>query len=212
MDADLPGLVRLPVWPRPWLLAELIGQAAAVIGPSYHLAVTALTAGVPVFTPANLRTGKFDGLAEFDGIHPLPTAADHDAEWFVSRLGKGPISPRVAVAIARLTAHWDRVAEIVRGGATEGAIAAGRFWQSLPGLLEGHAERCQAALGVLQTLSRSVETERSEAADRIAELSRLVALARKEIATRDRRIAQLLASTSWKVTAPLRIIGRRLGR
>ncbi|HEY6324831.1 MAG TPA: polysaccharide pyruvyl transferase family protein [Thermoanaerobaculia bacterium] len=211
-DAGLPGLVRLPVWPHPLLLAELIRQAAAVIGPSYHLAVTALTAGVPVFTPANLGTGKFNGLAGFEGIHPLPTDADHDAEWFVSRLGKAPISPRVVGAIDRLAVHWDRVAETVRGGATDSAIAVGRFWQSLPGVLEGHAERCQAALGALHTLSRSAEIEGSGAADRIAELGRLVALARQEIAARDRRIAQLHESTSWRITAPLRFIGRRLGR
>jgi lipopolysaccharide transport system ATP-binding protein len=266
-DADLPGLVRLPVWPQPLLLAELIRQAAAVIGPSYHLAVSALTAGVPVFTPADLSAGKFPGLAELDGIHPLPAESDRDAEWFVSRLGKAPISPRVAGALDRLAAHWDRVAAIVRGGATETAVAIGRFWQSLPGLLEGHAARCDAALTALQTRSRptamagsdgsdaagriatleaarsdaagriatleaersdavelggllerarteiaKLESERADAASRISELSRLVALARTEIAARDRRIGQFLASTSWKVTSPLRFVGRRLGR
>jgi lipopolysaccharide transport system ATP-binding protein len=216
-DADLPGLVRLPVWPQPLLLAELIRQAEAVIGPSYHLAITALTAGVPVFTPANLSAGKFCGLADIEGIHPLPAEPEHDAEWFLSRLGKAPISPQVAGARDCLAAHWDRIAEIVRCGATTtgAAIAIGRFWQSLPGLLEGYAARCDDALAALQARNHSLaalETERSEAASRIAELGRLVALARMEIVKRDRRIAQLLESTSWRVTAPLRFVGRRLGR
>jgi lipopolysaccharide transport system ATP-binding protein len=184
LDADLPGLVRLPVWPPLLLLAELIRQAVAVIGSSYHLAITALTAGVPVFSPQDLRAGKFPGLAEFETIYPLPTEEDPDPDWFFSRLERTTVSPKVTAAQDRLAAHWDRIAEVLRGGATGTSVEVGRFWQSLPGLLESAALRRAASVAALET----------------------------KIAARDRRIEELLESTSWKVTAPFRFIGRRLGR
>jgi lipopolysaccharide transport system ATP-binding protein len=211
LGTELPGLVRLPAWPRPLLLAELIQEAAAVIGPSYHLTVAALTAGVPVFTPADLRGGKFPGLADYEGLHPLPTAGVHDAEWFLSRLGRGAVAPGVADAVTRMTAHWDRIAAVVDSGPTESAAAVGRFWQSLPGVLEGHAARCRTALDATRS-AKTATHDKTESARRIAELTRLLALARGEIAARDRRIQQLLNSTSWKISAPMRFIGRRLGR
>jgi lipopolysaccharide transport system ATP-binding protein len=222
LDADLPGLVHLPTWPRPLVLAELIRQASAVIGPSFHMAITALTAGVPIFSQANLQLGKFPGLADFPGIYPLPAEDDPDPSGFLSRLGKAPVSPQVGAALDRLTEHWDRIAAAVKGGATGTPVAVGRFWQSLPGVLEEAAQRRDAAVSALEARSETTsafEAERSQAAsalaaerERSAELSRLVALARTEIAKRDRRIAELLQSTSWKVTSPFRFVGRRLGR
>jgi lipopolysaccharide transport system ATP-binding protein len=212
---DLPGMVRLPVWPPPLVIAQLIRQAAAVIGPSFHLAIAALTAGVPVFTPADLSCGKFSGLLGFDGIHPVPAGPDEDPEPFLSRLGRTAVPPQVDAAIERLKLHWDGIAAAIRAGRTDGALAFGRFWQSLPGLLEGHAARSAAAAAAAQELAAARETlgaERAAAASRIAELRRLVAMARTEIAVRDRRIAQLLSSTSWRLSAPLRFVGRRLGR
>jgi lipopolysaccharide transport system ATP-binding protein len=169
LDPGLPGLVTLPSWPPPLVLAELIRQAEAVIGPSYHMAITALTAGVPVFSPVDLGSGKFPGLMGFDTIYPSPGEHGSDPDWFFSRLGRTAASPQVGAAIGRLAVHWDRIAAVLRGGATATEVAVGRFWQSLPGLLE-------------------------------------------EAEVRGRRIADLEGSTSWKVTAPFRFVGRYLGR
>ena len=216
-EADLPELVRLTAWPNPVLLAEIIRGAEAVLGPSYHLAATALTAGVPVFSFVDLTSGKFAGLAAFDGIYPLPMAPDENPEPFFSRLGKRPVSARANEQGDRLAAHWDRIAELVRSGRTESALGIGRFWQSLPGILEGYAARSDATLESLSLrppASAASESgpEPSPTDSRVAELRRLLELARTEIVARDRRIAQLLDSTSWRASAPIRFIGRRLGR
>jgi lipopolysaccharide transport system ATP-binding protein len=153
-------------------MAELIRHADAVIGPSFHLAITALTAGVPVFTPVNLANWKYPGLLGFDSIHSLPSERT-DPDRFFPLLGRKPVSPRVGGALDRLAAHWDEIAAVLRRGRTATSVAVGRFWQSLPDVLETR------------------ETE---------------------VAERDRRITDLEESTSWKVTAPFRFVGRRLGR
>ncbi|MGA9770732.1 MAG: polysaccharide pyruvyl transferase family protein [Blastocatellia bacterium] len=178
---DLPGLVRLPVWPHPLLLAELISQAAAVVGHSYHLAVTALAFGVPVFCSADLSFWKYTALSGFETIYPLPKEAEIDPHWFTTRLGKTRPSQAAFAALDQLEHHWDHIAAILCEGATATQPALNRFWQSLPNMLE--------------------------AAD---EVNKLLVQARAEIEARDDRIATLYKSPSMRVTAPLRFLMRNL--
>ena len=60
---DVPGLIQLPGWPHPLVMAELIAGAKGAVGVSLHLAITALAFGVPVFRPKNACTGKYAILA-----------------------------------------------------------------------------------------------------------------------------------------------------
>ena len=138
---DLPGLVRLPVWPPPLLLAELISQAAAVVGHSYHLAVTALAFGVPVFSSADLSFWKYTALSDFETIFSLPKETEIDPHWFITRVGKIRPSPAACAALDQLAHHWDHTATILREGATATQPALNRFWQSLPNLLEAADKR-----------------------------------------------------------------------
>jgi lipopolysaccharide transport system ATP-binding protein len=177
---DLPGLVRLPDWPHPLLLAELISQAAAVIGRSYHLAITALAFGVPVFSSADLSVGKYTSLAGFDTIYPLPEDTETDPQLFITRLGKTHPSSEACATLDRLSHHWDHTATILGKGATGTQPELNRFWQSLPNLLEAASDHS----GALET--------------RVDELSLL--------------LATLHNSPSWKATAPLRFLMRRLKR
>lgn len=183
---DLPGLVRLSDWPQPLLLTELISQAAAVVGHSYHLAITALTFGVPVFTSAGLTFGKYTSLAAFDTVYSLPKENVTDPDWFIARLGKTTPSPAALAARDQLQHHWDRVAAAFDHG-FDGTSAVSQFLQSLPGMLESDANRNE-------------------------ELSKLLDLALSEIVTRDERIASILNSPSWKVTGPFRFVMRNLKR
>ncbi len=195
LGEGVPGLVELPSWPHPLLLAELLAEAEAVIGYSYHLAVTALATGVPVFTPQPLVEGKFSALSAFDTIHALTDAREPELDWFVSRVGKTTPSTAVRATLGPLGDHWDRVAAIVAAGRTDSSVALDRFWQGLPGLLEQGATECEAAAAARCT----AETGRSTAAAAAEE-------ARAEVARLDDRLTRLQATLSWKVTAPLRVL------
>jgi lipopolysaccharide transport system ATP-binding protein len=198
-DADLvasqlPGALRVAPWPAPLLIAELIGRAAAVVGISLHLAITALAFGVPVFRPSTFAGGKFAALRAFDTVHLFEAGADLDPAWFMAGLGRrdGP-EPAALDAARRLSAHWDALAAALVAGQSPGARAAlGRFWQTLPIALEGEAVRTATALA-----ERDAWAERCGAAVVERDDSR---------AERD----ALVASASWKLTRPLRALSRKL--
>ncbi|HKP13774.1 MAG TPA: polysaccharide pyruvyl transferase family protein [Blastocatellia bacterium] len=136
----LPATVRLPAWPHPLLMAELISRAAAVVGKSYHLMVTALACGVPAFCSADLSFWKYTALAGFKTLFPLPQASAADPQSLLARMGKGRPSAAALAALDELARHWDRVAAIISEGPVATPPALDRFWQSLPGLLETRNE------------------------------------------------------------------------
>jgi len=154
LEEDLPQIVRLSTWPHPLLLAELIGNAEAVVGHSYHLAVTALAFGVPAFCSADLSFWKYTALSDFETLYAISPGAEIDPQWFAERLGKRCPSPKAYAALDRLAQHWDRVAETIREGSVAVQPALDRFWQSLPILLETR-EELFAARTELAALRRS---------------------------------------------------------
>jgi lipopolysaccharide transport system ATP-binding protein len=135
-ECDLPGVIRLADWPNPLLAAELIGRSEAAIGHSYHLSITALVAGVPVFRRAGQSTGEFTALQQFETIFTLPPDGAVDLDWFLARIGRKTPSASVSAALGPLTAHWDRIAALFQERPSPTAPMMNRFWQSLPGLLE----------------------------------------------------------------------------
>jgi lipopolysaccharide transport system ATP-binding protein len=153
---DLARATCLPFWPNPLLLAELIAHSEAVIGHSYHLAISAIAFGVPVFSSADLGTGKYTALPAYERVFQLRREQSIEPDWFRSNLGKQACSIAAASAVHQLDAHWDRVADIVREGRRPTQPAVNRFWQSLPNLLEGLHDEVQ-----LQTAARHSEREQS---------------------------------------------------
>lgn len=191
----LPGAIRLPFWPQPMLLAELIGHAEAVIGHSYHLAITALGFGVPVFSSADLQAGKYTSLSDFETIHALPRATSGiDPEWFLARLGNKRPAAAAGAALDQLAEHWDRIAAILREGRTDTQPILNRYWQTLPNQLESAAER-----------TLELETALQEKRRQIDELREQLDLARTETLA-------LYNSWSWKIAAPPRMLLRILKR
>lgn len=217
--SELAGLVRLPFWPQPLLLAELISHAAGVVGHSYHLAITALANGVPVFTPTDISVGKYSALQGFKTLYHLAKDEETDPDWFLQRLGKTKPSTAAQTALKQLERHWDCVAVALETSATATQPAVNQFWQSLPMLLEGEAFRYQSMVMVSAARSTEQQNRLDESNLRLEQAHAEIAaqddrlnLASAEMVTHGERTAALYNSTTWKITAPLRFILHNLKR
>ncbi|WP_047336198.1 MULTISPECIES: polysaccharide pyruvyl transferase family protein [Pseudomonas] len=203
LGADLPRAVRLPAWPEPLLLAEILAQAQGVIGHSYHLAITALAFGVPAFCSANLNQGKYTALRAYRGIRPLPAEQPIDPQWFLQHLSETGPCPEVIAAQEQVQRHWDRVAELIAQGPRPTSQVLNRFWQALPGLLEAPPPDCREAI-----LSKQAELDALK-----IQVQQLTLLRRHqtEFTSRvDAELGRIHRSNSYRLTAPLRSLRRRL--
>lgn len=206
VDAGVPGVVRLSEWPSPLLIAELISRSEAVVGHSYHLFITALTSGVPIFTRQDLSVGKYSALRHYPGIFALPPDGEPTLEWFLARVGRR--TPPVAVNSAAEGAreHWDRIAEALRANCEPTTPAVNRFWQSLPTLLEN----AQLA-GAPAPHPRPAVHREPSAHDGILDQTRAQpAGAWAAMCARGTRITDRIASRSSRLAALLRFVGRQL--
>jgi len=207
----LPGAITLSFWPQPLLMAEILSQAQAVIGHSYHLAITSLAFGVPVFCSADLTTGKYTALAYFDSLHALPDVGTIDPHWFIARVGKTLPSPAARAAADQLVEHWDRVAAIIRQGKTSSKPVLGAFLQHLPTLLEAADEGRDPLITECPNSPVVPASEVSEPvpdpAVQVLAQQQIVQL-NQQLALCDARMLTLQNSRSFRMTAPLRSIAR----
>ncbi len=215
----LPDSIQLPSWPPPLLLAELISQAEAVIGHSYHLAITALACGVPVFSSADLSAGKYTALSEFETIFALPGESEIDPHQFLTRLGKGPPSLAAQIALEQLDEHWDHIAKIIREGRVNTQSILSRFWQSLPNLLEAAPENAaKSEKGYVALLKATTERPEIYPAEYAIQQGHVGELGTQFLAERDAAIIErdtalagihfLKNTRSWQITKPLRFLMR----
>lgn len=207
---DLPGAIRLPAWPSPLALTELIGGASAAVGISLHLSITALAFGVPVFRPTAADGVKYAVLSDFGTVARFPSEGEIDPQWFTARLGRTEPEPAIRAARARLSGHWDRMAAALTDH--EGDLAAqsavGQLWQWLPDALEAAAIRHAAVLEERQ----AAVTERQAAEGAVAARDEQIAARNEQVAALRKELAALYDSRSWKVTAPLRSVRQGLRR
>lgn len=142
------GLERaktLPFWPSPLLLAELIAHSEGVVGHSYHLAISAIAFGLPVFCSANLESGKYTALPPYERVFQLHHDREPDPAWLADQLGRRGLSTATRLAVEQLQAHWDRVAELIVARQGCDPVALNRFWESLPTHLEALHEQTEQA-------------------------------------------------------------------
>jgi hypothetical protein len=191
----LPDALRLPEWPHPLLIAELIRDSAGVVCSSLHLSIAALAFGVPVFRPANTYDGKHAPLRKFKSIFEIPSSRAADNNWLFDRLGRVQPEPAVEAATSTLDLHWTRMAHALstRDNSQPAAAAADRFLQSLAMTLEA-AQTQNAAMAAAAQAQASVESN----------LRRQLADSQRQLADSQTTNTALLQSTSWKITAPMR--------
>ena len=101
------------------------------MGHSYHLMITALVSGVPVFTQQNMSAGKYVALREFDRIFDLPGDQAPTVDWFLDRIGRKQSCSAARFAYDRAGEHWDRITEAPRSEGLPTAPTLNRFWQSM---------------------------------------------------------------------------------
>jgi hypothetical protein len=181
-DAELLG--ALGGTPKPWThpleVARLVAGADAVVGHSYHLAITALAHGVPFFRTLAFDTGKYTALDAFDGILPAPTGPDAVAVLLRER-GRRTPSPSLADALDALDRHWDGVAAVVERGRRAPTAAAS-------GLLQRAVASAEAVDGSAGARARMAALELE-----VASGARFVGGLEREIVVRGARIAELEA-------------------
>lgn len=185
---DFTDIVRLPSWPNPLLIAELIGGAGGVAGVSLHLAIVALSFGLPVFRPQSEFEGKYEWLSPFETVYPFPDDGDIDPIWFeqtLARRGPGPVLPE---AFRALDVHWDTVAACFSTShkGTQTSDVFGAFAQRLPGLLETEARSAYELQSLRETADRLTAT--------IAERDQQISTRDAALSARDGQIAELTSA------------------
>jgi Polysaccharide pyruvyl transferase/2OG-Fe(II) oxygenase superfamily len=168
--AELEDLVILPAWPDPRVLAEVIAGSSGVVGISLHLAIIAMSFGLPVFRADSIVVGKYAALAQYETVHTFRHDGDFEPGWFHQRLDRRGLGSKLPETFRALDAHWDKVAacvSVARNKPSFGMLDV--FAQQLPGLLETRTQ-----------LTRETEY-----------LRRLLYTQNLTVTQRDRRIAAL---------------------
>ncbi len=210
LPLPIPDLVQLPFWPQPLLIAELISHAEGVVGSSYHLAITALAFGVPVFSTVDLSRSKLAPLAAYENIYPLPIEGDIYPPWFLKRLGKAKPGAAVLAAQQALDVHWDRIAQLIRQGATNSGTVVNAYWRKLPSVLEeiaiaiaNNAESDATAAALRANAKALLRSQKKYDARTLA-----LRESQQEVHDLNRRLNKIYRSHSYRIAAPLRWLSR----
>ncbi len=108
-------MTRLDAWPTPPVLAAIIHGAGAAIAHSFHLTVSGLTGGIPVWRLRPPKATKYEALARYRDVHVYDEADDDLGPRILAGLGAADApATDVAENASQVTTHWDRVAEALR--------------------------------------------------------------------------------------------------
>jgi hypothetical protein len=123
-------------WIDPIDVAGTIANAAAVVGVSLHLTITALTFGVPVLRPFRNPVSKYTSVHDLPGVFALE-AYPQDPDPVHRAIQRGPLrAPEVEKFYAALAEHWDSIARILMSPPAAGPPALTSILNKLPFWLE----------------------------------------------------------------------------
>ncbi|HSP69558.1 MAG TPA: polysaccharide pyruvyl transferase family protein [Bryobacteraceae bacterium] len=123
-------------WTDPAEAVALIANAAAVVGVSLHLSVTALAYGVPVIRPFENALTKYQALHDLPGVFGLEKYAEQPERVHEAIANRGCRSEQIERFCTTLGRHWDHVSAIVTAPRQERSSKLAAFLQKLPFLLE----------------------------------------------------------------------------
>ena len=154
-------VLRLPGYPNPLVLAQLIRQADAVVAVSLHVSISALAFGVPLFRPLGFSSGKHSILSGLDGVYTFTADDRNNRELFASMPARTGPSPAISTALVQLDEHWDRIASVFASEkeVTTTPTAISTFWQAIPGLLEERSN--EAIVSELNIRNHEIEDLRN---------------------------------------------------
>ena len=141
ITATLPRAKTLDRWPAPLDIAALIAASSGCIAISLHLAITALTYGLPVLRHDSARQGKYRFLEESENVF-FETESTRGFGSFAAQLGQRRTCSFAQAALNSLDVHWTSIAEIIRQPAPSiGGRPAISFsiWNKVVARTEGNA-------------------------------------------------------------------------
>lgn len=211
--ADLPEVVNIPPSTHPFLIADVIQGAEAVVGISFHLALTALTAGVAAFSPQGVSGGRLAGLSCLGDVVPIFEDGEPDTAAFQRMIGRTAVPPAVTDALRHSARHWDDIADVVRTRKLASDAGATSLLQRLPHALESAADASSTIACASSSQERTIsqlENNLITLQNALDESRRLAAMARGIIKDRSDVVSAMRDSRSWRVTGPLRQLSGRV--
>ena len=198
--------MTLDAWPHPFVIASLIRNAALCVGISFHGAITALTAGVPVGRPEPVGGGRFGGLARIGDLFGLFDQGVPDATALGERISKPAENGALRSVEARLCAHWDRVASTIADGRRIPRSTSSWIGR-VPFLLQPASTTASPRPDVVgHATATPDEAGRDAPRDPVVldDLADQLSKRTVELEARDRLIADIYRTKSWIYSTPLR--------
>jgi len=195
-------------------IAACIACSDAYIGSSLHGAITACSFGTKAMLVAPSKVRKFGGFLDRTGLDgwkaaSWPEAAQRFPELLAADIGLWrSVRSRLR---AELDQHWTRIIEVLKSGADHSTLTRSTHLSKLDTLLEKHCSRTHLYQGIVAESLHKTLIPHAHAANSQSKRAEIREL-KKSRDKYKKRLQELEASFSWKITKPLRAVHRTFNR